>query len=562
MNSKDILKKGTLLVTALLFLAGCAKDEVGGVSISSGEITELYAVTNLSQEVTFYAGADWTATCSANWLTFSPKKGGEGANTITVSTTSTNRTKSVRTAQLIISSGGKKKTVTVKQGSEYAVFDAEEFSYSPEGGTLDISFKTNLSEDKLFLYMSTGMDEWIPELKKDKARTRADLRTGKVKTLTVSPNTDVNPRTGAFFLAIKDKQGTPLMLDTLFIYQVGMSDGYYSIDYSADGQVEQLNKSTQGKGIPIVLMGDGFQDRHIADSTYSRVMNQAMDNLFSEEPFKSLKDYFDIYAVTAVSKHNNFGDGYQTALGTVPDHQTMGIKMDTKAVMSYVKRVNEIDSLNTLAVVILNTNIHRGVTYLFYNKDNTPPINYAIALCPVIDSLKSESFRSVLVHEAVGHGFAKLADEYVRSTEGSATEREIKWLKEYHEEDRLLNVDSESDPEKTIWSRFVSDPEYANENLGAYEGGWTYYTGIYRPSEQSMMRSNNAPFNAPSRRAIYDRVMLLATGQKTYYEDFVAFDKEHKPTEWDYESRYDARTRRIWDAPWHPAPPRMILRTW
>jgi hypothetical protein len=562
MNLKAILKKGTLLVTALLFLAGCAKDEVGGVSISSGETTEIYAVTNISQEVKFFAGDEWTASCSADWLTFSPKKGGEGSNVITVSTTSTNRTQSVRTAKLVISSGGKRSTVTIKQGNEYAVFDAEVFSFAPEGGELKITFKTNMGENDLSLYISSGMDEWIPELKKDQARTRASLREGKIKTLTVTPNTGVNPRTGAFFLAMKDKLGNPLMLDTLFIYQGGMSDGYYSIDYSADGLVEQLNKSTQGKGIPIVIMGDGFQDRHIADSTYSRVMNQTMDNLFSEEPFKSLKDYFDIYAVTTVSKHNNFGEGYETALSTVPDHQTMGIKMDTKAVMSYVKRVEDVDSLNTLAVVILNTNIHRGVTYMFYNKDNTPPINYAIALCPVIDSLKSESFRSVLVHEAIGHGFAKLADEYVRSTEGSATEREIKWLKEYHAEDRLLNVDSESDPSKTIWSRFVSDPEFANENLGAYEGGWTYYTGIYRPSQESMMRSNNAPFNAPSRWAIYDRVMLLATGKKTYYEDFVAFDKDHKPTEWSYESRYGARTRQSWEAPWHPAPPRIILRTW
>ena len=556
MMIKGIVKRGVGLAMMLSLLAGCAKDEVGGVSISSGETTEIYAVTNVSQEVKFFAGDTWEASCSANWLTFSPKSGGEGSNTITISTTSTNRTKSIRTAELVITSGGKKRTVTIRQGKEYAIFDAEEFSYAPEGGKINIKFKTNLDEGDLYLFMSSGMDEWIPELKNDKGSTRAE-RTGSVKTLTVSPNTDVNPRTGAFFLAMKDKQGNPLMLDTLFIYQTGMSDGYYSVDYSADGQVEQLNKSTHGNGIPIVIVGDGFQDRHIADSTYSRVMNQAMENLFSEEPFKSLKDYFDIYAVTAVSKHNNFGEGYETALSTVPDHQTMGIKMDTKAVMNYVKKVDEIDSLNTLAVVILNTNIRRGVTYMFYNKDEKPPLNYAISLCPVIDSLKSEMFRSVLVHEAVGHGFAKLADEYVRSTEGSATEREIKWLKEYHEEDRLLNVDSESDPTKTIWSRFVSDPEFANEELGAYEGGWTYFTGVYRPSKESMMRSNNAPFNAPSRQAIYNRVMLLATGKKPTYEQFVSFDKAHKPTEWSYENRTRQQSG---DEPWHPAPPRIIWR--
>lgn len=39
-------------------------------------------------------------------------------------------------------------------------------------------------------------------------------------------------------------------------------------------------------------------------------------------------------------------------------------------------------------------------------------VEFAIAYCPVIYDLQSESFRQVLVHEAVGHGFAKLEDEY------------------------------------------------------------------------------------------------------------------------------------------------------
>lgn len=551
------LKIGIGLMVSLLGLAGCVKDETGGVSLSSGDTAELYAVTNVSQEVKFFAGEKWKATCSADWLTFSPKEGGEGANVIMVSTTSTNRTKATRTAPLTIESGGKKQTVTIKQRNEYAVFDFDEIDVSPEGGTIDIAFKTNVDEGDLSVYISLGMEEWIPELTPEKGRTRAE-RTGKIKTLTVSPNTDRNARSGAFFLAIKDKMDSPLMLDTLYIHQAGKSDGYASTDYSENGKVEQLNKSTLGKGIPIVIMGDGFQDREIADGTYATVMNQAMENLFSEEPFKSLREYIDIYAVTAVSKHNTFGEGYETALSTMPDHQTMNIRMNASAVMSYVKQVEAIDTLNTLAVVILNTTMRRGVTYLFNDDESEVPVDYAISLCPVIDSLKSETFRSVLVHEAVGHGFAKLADEYVRSGEGSATEREVKWLKEFHEEGRYLNVDSESDPSNTIWSRLVADSEFANEKLGAYEGGWTYYKGIYRPSEESMMRSNDAPFNAPSRQAIYNKVMKMALGKTATYEEFVAFDREHKPTVWSYA----ARTRRSGEEPWHPAPPVIVRRTW
>lgn len=59
-----------------------------------------------------------------------------------------------------------------------------------------------------------------------------------------------------------------------------------------------------GKGLPIVLMGDGFIDTEINDGTYDAVMDKTFENLFTEEPIKSLRDYFNVYAVTAVSKHN------------------------------------------------------------------------------------------------------------------------------------------------------------------------------------------------------------------------------------------------------------------
>ena len=70
-----------------------------------------------------------------------------------------------------------------------------------------------------------------------------------------------------------------------------------------------------------------------------------------------------------------------------------------------------------------------------------------------------------------------------------------------------------------------------------------------------MMNQDDAPFNAPSRRAIYNKVMELGLDKQPSYEEFVAFDRQHKPTKWSYK----IRTRQIgWDAPWYPAPPRII----
>lgn len=52
-------------------------------------------------------------------------------------------------------------------------------------------------------------------------------------------------------------------------------------------------------------MGDGFLDTDIVNGTYDEVMNKAMENLFTEEPLKSLQSYFNVYSVMAVSAVTN-----------------------------------------------------------------------------------------------------------------------------------------------------------------------------------------------------------------------------------------------------------------
>jgi hypothetical protein len=537
----------------MLLLLSCEKEETQVISLITQGTAELYSVTNQTCEIKFRSEDSWKATCSAKWLTFSPKSGKAGENVITLATTSTNRTKSSRTAVMTIEAGGKKETVNIKQRGEYAIFEIDELNLPSQGKTVGVNYSTNLPQEQVLIYYTTNLDDWL--IWGDNARTRAENK-GRLYPLRFSANDSRDPRSGALFLTMKDNKGNVLGLDTLFIYQEGADNGYHSYDYSQDGKVELLNKATEGKGIPIVLMGDGFVDEEIKDSLYARTMKQAMENLFSEEPIKSLRHYFNVYQVTAVSERNLF-DGVSTALGTVTDHQTTGIDVNATAVMKYVKKVENIDSIHTLAVVILNTNQDKGITYMFRTARNLD-YDYAIALCPVIDSLKSEHFRQVLTHEAVGHGFAKLADEYVRSKEGSATDADIKELKELHSKwSWYMNVDSEKDSTKVVWSKFIFDSEFANEKIGTYEGGYTFFKGVYRPTEGSMMNQNDAPFNAPSRRIIYNKVMKRGLGRTPTYEEFVEFDKQHKPEKWSYR----VRTRQIgWDTPWLPAPPRIIWR--
>uniref|UniRef100_UPI00261FF755 M64 family metallopeptidase n=1 Tax=uncultured Bacteroides sp. TaxID=162156 RepID=UPI00261FF755 len=73
---------------------------------------------------------------------------------------------------------------------------------------------------------------------------------------------------------------------------------------------------------------------------------------------------------------------------------------------------------------------------------------------------------------------------------------------------------------------YANDSRYAGEGLGLYEGAYLYGKGAYRPTENSMMRYNDSPFNAPSRERIYQVIMELSEGEDWVYnyEDFVAYD--------------------------------------
>ena len=71
--------------------------------------------------------------------------------------------------------------------------------------------------------------------------------------------------------------------------------------------------------------------------------------------------------------------------------------------------------------------------------------------------------------------------------------------------------------------------------MGVFEGAATWQTGVWRPSETSIMLSNEGVFNAPSREAIYYRIHKLAYGMEWVYdyETFVEYDAVNRTTNLD-----------------------------
>ena len=143
-----------------------------------------------------------------------------------------------------------------------------------------------------------------------------------------------------------------------------------------------------------------------------------------------------------------------------------------------------------------------------------------------------EGLAQLVHHEAGGHGFSKLDDEYYYESNGTITQ-DVKdnknnlavygWWK---------NIDFTDDLSAVKWSKFISDERYQFDGLGAFEGACTYWKGAWRPTDNSIMRHNTGGYNAPSREAIWYRAHKLAYGDSWEYdyEEFVKYDAKNRKT--------------------------------
>ncbi len=337
---------------------------------------------------------------------------------------------------------------------------------------------------------------------------------------------------------------------------------YVSSDYSADGTVKILQTATVGNGINVVLMGDAYSDREIADGSYEADMKYLYDNFFTQEPFKTHKDMFNVSYVNVVSVTEGYDYSGSALAGYFGEGTHVGGN-DRKCFEYALKAVAEEEMNETLIVVAMNSDAYAGTCYL-YNPEfviGTYGSGPAIAYFP--KGGDQATFAQILHHEANGHGFAKLADEYAYEDYGAVPEANVTQTRNQQNDwGWMKNVDFTSDPAQVRWSSFLEDERYANEGLGVFEGGLTYWTGVWRPTEDSIMRYNTGGFNAPSREAIWYRIHKLAYGDSWEYdyEEFVEYDAVNRSAS----SSAPQKTRRNYvERPLEPtAAPVVVGKSW
>ena len=310
-------------------------------------------------------------------------------------------------------------------------------------------------------------------------------------------------------------------------YRTRMTVEQYDYEYG-DGDLITHQTATKGNGVNIVLMGDCFDAKDISEGKYVKAMEDAYSYFFDIEPYKTYKDYFNVYSLVGMSadsgmgtvntiREARFGSQYTLNAGVSPD-------FDTVFAGACTAPIND-DVAKTLVILVENSNEYSGLCYMWGDGS-------AVAICPMSSDPAPYDFCGIVHHEAGGHGFGKLADEYIYCNAFISAcplcgdlRPAINAMKSYG---FYTNISLTGSMQEVPWAHMIYDPQYSNV-VDVYEGAYMHTRGVFRSEATSCMNNNIAYYNAISREAMVKRIMNYA-GEPYSYEEFKAKDVESLPS--------------------------------
>lgn len=375
-------------------------------------------------------------------------------------------------------------------------------------------FRTlNASHSKTFTLRAPSGENWSVESKPEWVEVSPMSGTGKV---------DITITTTALAEGSADRTGEIVFLLDGKDYRTIMTVEQYNYEYG-DGDVVTLQEAGSGNGVNIVIMGDCFDAKDIAEGKYLQAMEDAYGYFFDIEPYLTYKDYFNVYGVFGMSpdsgmgtvntiREARFGSQYTLNEGVSPD-------FETTFAAACLAPIND-DVSTTLVIMIENSSDYSGLCYMWGDGS-------AVAIVPMSADPAPYDFRGIVHHEAGGHGFGKLADEYIyhnafiQSCSCSCCSHvdELNAFKSYGFYD---NVSLSGDMQSVPWSHMIYDPQYSN-TVDVYEGAFFHSRGVFRSEPTSCMHNNIPYYNAISREAMVKRIKKYA-GEEYSFEEFKAND--------------------------------------
>lgn len=393
----------------------------------------------------------------------------------------------------------------------------------------------NDEHSKTFVMRAPASEAWSVESAPEWVTVTPSSGVGKVD-VTITVNEMVAGDVGTFKTGTVNSNGTVVESthagrggEVVFLldgkdYRTRMTVEQYDYEYG-DGDLYTHQTKGVGNGVNIVIMGDCFDAKDIAEGKYLKAMQDAYNYFFDIEPYVTYKDYFNVYTVFGMSadsgmgtvntiREARFGSQYTLNEGVSPDFETVFAG-------ACVAPIND-DVATTLVILVENSYEYSGLCYMWGDGS-------AVALVPMSNDPAPYDFQGLVHHEAGGHGFGKLADEYIYhnafiqscSCICCGHVKEINAMKSYG---FYENISLTGSMQEVPWSHMIYDPQFSNV-VDVYEGAYMHTRGVFRSEATSCMNNNIAYYNAISREAMVKRIMKYA-GEEYSYEAFKAKDYE------------------------------------
>lgn len=308
-------------------------------------------------------------------------------------------------------------------------------------------------------------------------------------------------------------------------YTCSMEVEQYDYDY-ADGYVKTHQTATKGSGIDIIFIGDGYDAKDIAKGTFLSNADEGYTAFFDVEPYKTYKDYFNVYSVISMSDESGIGTVNtvkDTKFGTYFTQNRIKVPAP-EPLFSWAKKAdNGVDFTKALVINLINTSAYEGICAMYGDGS-------AIAFCPVSRDAYPYDFRGIIQHEAGGHGFGKLGDEYIYHnafiqtcdcTDGCDHGDIFNKMKA---NGWYKNLSMSGDATQVPWAHLIYHNKYS-DYVDMYEGGYMHSRGVYRSEATSCMNNNIPYYSAISRQAMVERIMAIA-GEEFTLENFYALDSD------------------------------------
>ncbi len=228
-----------------------------------------------------------------------------------------------------------------------------------------------------------------------------------------------------------------------------------------------------GKGVDMVVVAEGYR----ADQLSIFISNaiELIDAAMDFHPIHKHLPAWNIHLLALPSNESgadnstDYGDLVDTRFGARfwCNNIERLLCIDASGVSSEVARhVPQYDEI----LVLVNSEKYGGAGY-----------SSGIATASLHDSAVD------LIRHELGHSFAKLGDEYTYG-KSSAPSREP----------TAANTTLESDPAKVKWKHWINNGTNAitnyGEGIGVWEGAEYYSHGVFRPTQNSLMKSFGEPF--------------------------------------------------------------------